>query len=93
MFEEDIGLGYSEVSYINNVFPTKFETWVDATKQLKRTEINFTYGPVPFVTQVVKDYYNDTGTAVNYTQTVIITYNANKTVNTITVDGNKVGGP
>jgi hypothetical protein len=93
LFEEDIGLGYSEVSYISNVFPTKFETWVDNTKAIKRTEIDFTYGPIPFVTQVVKQYFNDTGSAVNYIQTVTITYNANKTVNTITVDGQKVGGP
>lgn len=93
LFEEDIGLGYSEVSYTQNVFPIKFETWKDNTKALKRTEIDFTYGPVPFVTQVVKQYFNDTGDAVNYIQTVTITYNANKTVNTITVDGQKVGGP
>ena len=93
LFEEDIGLGYSEVTYTQNVFPIKFETWVDNTKQLKRTQIDFTYGPVPFVTQVVKQYYNDTGDSVNYIQTVTVTYNANKTVNTITVDGNKVGGP
>ena len=93
LFEEDIGLGYSEVTYTQNVFPIKFETWADNTKQLKRTQIDFTYGPVPFVTQVVKQYYNDTGDSVNYVQTVTVTYNANKTVNTITVDGNKVGGP
>ena len=93
LFEEDIGLGYSEVTYTQNVFPIKFETWKDNTKQLKRTQIDFTYGPVPFVTQVVKQYYNDTGDSVNYIQTVTVTYNANKTVNTITVDGNKVGGP
>lgn len=93
LFEEDIGLGYSEVTYTQNVFPIKFETWKDNTKQIKRTEIIFTYGPIPFVTQIVKDYYNDDGTAINLKQTVVVTYNANKTVNTITIDAQKIGGP
>jgi len=92
ILEEDMGVGYSQVTYINNVFTSKIETWADATKQLKRTEINFTYSPLPFVTTIVKDYYNDTGDAVNLKLTATISYNANKTVNIIEIETQKIGG-
>jgi len=93
LFEEDMGKGYSQITYINNVFTSKIETWTDNTKQLKRVEVNFTYSPLPFVTVIVKDYYNDEGTSVNLKLTTTISYNANKTVNNIDVITQKLGGP
>ena len=92
ILEEDMGVGYSQVTYINNVFTSKIETWTDATKLLKRTEINFTYSPLPFVTTIVKDYYNDEGTSINLKLTATISYNANKTVNIIEIETQKIGG-
>lgn len=92
LFEEDLGAGYSQITYTQNVFVSKIETWIDATKQIKRTEINFTYSPIPFTTQIVKDYYNDTGDAVNLKVTAVISYNANKTVNIIDITTQKLGG-
>lgn len=93
LFEEDTGVGYSEITYISTVFTSKLETWTDNTKVQKRSETNFTYSPLPFVSQVVKTYYQDDGITPYYTITVDITYNANKTVNTINVDTNKTAGP
>ena len=92
ILEEDMGVGYSQVTYINNVFTSKIETWADNTKQLKRTEINFTYSPLPFVTTIVKDYYNDEGNSINLQLTATISYNANKTVNNIEIETQKLGG-
>ena len=92
LLEEDMGMGYSQVTYTQNVFPIKFETWTDVSKVLKRTEINFTYSPVPFVTQIVKDYYGDDGVTVNLRLTAVISYNANKTVNNIDITTQKLGG-
>lgn len=93
LFEEDMGVGYSEISYISNVFASKIENWTDNTKQIKRSEVNFTYSPLPFVTQIVKDYYDDTGQTINLRLTATINYNANKTVNIVNITTQKLGGP
>jgi hypothetical protein len=93
LFEEDTGAGYSEISYTSGVFVSKIETWADNTKTLKRTESNFTYSPIPFVTQIVKDYYGDDGVTINFKVTAVVTYNVNKTVDNIDITTQKLGGP
>lgn len=84
--EEMAGKGYSEVEYlVATPFVTKITTWETAAKLKKRTEVNFTYSPLPFVSQIVKDYYDDeTGTTIISTITADVVYNPNKTVDTIT---------
>lgn len=93
LFDEDMGVGYSQITYTSGVFVSKIETWSDITKVLKKTEINVTYSPIPFVTQIIKDYYGDDGVTVNLKLTAIVSYNANKTVNNIDVATQKLGGP
>lgn len=93
LFEEDIGVGYSEITYTSGVFVSKIETWTDDGKALKRTESNFIYSPIPFVTQIVKDYYGDDGITINFKVTAVISYNANKTVNNIDITTQKLAGP
>jgi hypothetical protein len=93
LFEEDLGMGYSEITYISGVFTSKIETWVDNTKLQKRTETNFTYAPIPFVGTVIKDYYADDGVTINFKVTATLSYNANKTVNNIDVTTLKLAGP
>ena len=93
LFEEDIGAGYSEITHISNVFTSKIETWIDNTKTFKRTETNFTYAPIPFTTVVIKDYYLDDGITIHFKISVTISYNANKTVNSIDVQRQKLAGP
>lgn len=92
IYEEDIGVGYSEVTYITNVFTSKIESWADNTKTLLRTEVNFTYAPLPFVQTIVKDYFLDDGTTIHFKATTTILYNANKTVNSIETITQKLAG-
>ena len=93
LFEEDIGAGYSEITYVSTVFTSKIETWSDNTKTQKRTETNFTYAPLPFVGVIVKDYYMDDGVTIHFKVTATISYNENKTVNNIDVQRQKIAGP
>ena len=92
IYEEDIGVGYTEVTYITNVFASKIEVWADNTKNLLRTETNFTYSPLPFVQTIVKDYFLEDGTTIHFKTTVTISYNANKTVNNIETTTQKLAG-
>ena len=93
LFEEDLGAGYSEITYISNVFASKIETWIDNTKAFKRTETNITYAPFPFVGIVIKDFYMDDGITIHFKVTATLLYNANKTVNSIDVQRQKLAGP
>ena len=85
LFEEDTGMGYSEITYITNVFVTKIETYVDVTKTQLRSRTDFTYAPLPFVGTVVKKFFKEDGTTELFRITAVFSYNANKTVNNIDV--------
>ena len=80
--EEDSGQGYSEVTY-DGVFVDYIETYADAGKTILRSKTEVTYTGGVFVSQIIKRYYEN---AVEVTRlTADITYNANKTVDEVTV--------
>lgn len=85
--EEDTGLGFSVVSYVGATpFVDKIISWTSPAMTKKRSEVQFTYSPSPFMSQIQKFYYDEeTGVTVIATVTAVITYNANRTVNTVTV--------
>ena len=85
--EEEAGSGYSEVSYLGATpFVTSITTWDDNTKTKKRTKVDFTYAPLPFVTGITKEFYaEDNDTLVIALITAVVNYNANKTVNFVDV--------
>lgn len=85
IFEEDMGLGYSEMTYTNNVFVSEIATYEDATKVKLRTKTTFTYSPIPFINVVTKEYFKELELTAYKTLTALISYNANKTVNNIDI--------
>lgn len=85
IFEEDMGLGYSEMTYTNNVFVSEIATYTDNSKTQLRTKTSFTYAPIPFVSVVTKEYFKEDEITAYRTLTAAISYNANKTVNNIDV--------
>ena len=85
--EEDSGKGFGEVTYVGATpFIQKITTWNSSAKTKKRTEVTFTYSPSPFLSQIVKQFFDEEfGTTVIATTTVTIAYNTNKTVKEIDV--------
>ena len=84
--EENAGKGYSEVSYIGSTpFVSKITTWDDNTKTRLRTDVTFTYTPLPFVSNIQKDYYGNDGVTIVCVLNAVVNYNANKTVNFVDV--------
>lgn len=89
LFEEDSGSGYSEPSFINNVFVSEINTYTDDSKTELRSKTTFTYpSPTfsPFVESVTKEYFKDGSPTPFRTITATITYNANKTVQDVDVE-------
>lgn len=85
--EEDTGKGFSTVAYLGATpFVDLITTWNSPAMTKKRSEVQFTYSPLPFVTTIVKTIFNEhDGTTAVATITATITYNANKTTNTVDV--------
>jgi len=83
--EEESGRGYSEVEYVlGKPFVSTITTYVDQTKQQKRSVIDFTYSPIPFVSQIVKQWYDeDDDSIVVSSMTATVSYNANKSVQSV----------
>ena len=85
--EDNSGSGFSEVFYLGATpFVSQILTWQTSAKLKKRTVVDFTYSPLPFVSVIVKQFFDeddDNITVSTITATVI--YNANKTVNNIDV--------
>lgn len=87
MNEEETGRGYSEASYLSGTpFVSQIITYKDNTKAQKRTQIDFTYSPLPFVTNIVKQIFdNDDDSITVATISATVSYNANKTVQSVDV--------
>lgn len=85
--EEDTGKGFSEVAYVGATpFVDKITTWDSPAKTKKRTDVQFSYSPQPFLSTIVKRYYDEeTGLAVVATTTATVTYNTNKSVKDVDV--------
>lgn len=85
--EESTGKGFSETTYVggNTPFIQKIETYKTSSKQILRSEVRFTYSPLPFVSQIEKDIMNEEGTAVVVRITAAFTYNTNKTLKDVEV--------
>lgn len=85
--EEDTGKGFSEITYQGATpFINTLTTWDSAAKLKKRTLTTFNYSPVPFVSTIVKQYFDEvTGLVVVATLTATVTYNTNKTVKDVDV--------
>jgi len=78
--EENDG-GYSEITYTNGVFVSKITVWNSVAKNKKRSEINYTYSSSPFVSQVIKNIYNENGDTIIATITTDISYSNGIIVN------------
>lgn len=85
--EEESGKGFSEVFYVvGKPFVLQIITWKDPTKTQKRYQIDFTYTPLPFVSQIVKQVFDqDDDSITRSTLTADIVYNANKSVKSVDV--------
>lgn len=85
--EEETGRGYSEVEYLASTpFVTRITTYQDNTKTKKRTQVDFTYTPVPFVSNIVKQIFDQDDDSITVaTISATVNYNANKTVNFVDV--------
>ncbi len=87
MNEEETGRGFSEASYIASTpFVQQIITYKDNTKTQKRTQIDFTYAPLPFVSTVVKQIFDQDDDSITVaTISATVNYNANKTVRDVDV--------
>jgi len=85
--EEESGKGYSELEYLpGKPFVSRIITYVDQTKQKKRSVVDFTYSPQPFVSLIVRSWYDqDDDSLVVSTITATVNYNANKSVQSINI--------
>ena len=85
--EEEVGLGFSEVSYVAATpFVAQILTWQDNNKLQKRSVVNFTYSPLPFVTLIVKQIFDDYDDSITVaTLTATVNYNTNKTVKSVDI--------
>ena len=83
--EESAGKGFSEVTYITNVFVSKIETWDGPGKNYKLSEVDFTYSPFPFIDTIVKTIFGVEGAPAVATITATFTYNPNKTLQDVNV--------
>lgn len=83
--EEESGRGFSEIEYLpGKPFVSRITTYVDQTKQKKRAVVNFTYSPQPFVSQIVREWYDqDDDSLIISSVTATVNYNANKSVQSI----------
>lgn len=83
--EEESGKGFSEVIYVvGKPFVSQIITYKDNTKTQKRSIIDFTYSPLPFVSQIVKQWYDeDDDSIVVSSITANVTYNTNKSVQSV----------
>lgn len=86
--EEDTGKGFSEMAYVGvgSPFISTLTTWDSAAKLKKRTLTTFNYSPSPFISTIVKNYFDEeTGLVIVATLTATVTYNTNKTVKDVDV--------
>lgn len=85
--EEDTGKGFSQVLYVGSTpFVDKIVTWDSPSLTKKRNEVQFTYSPSPFISQIVKTIFDEeTGSIVKATITATLTLNPNKTVASVDV--------
>lgn len=87
MDEEESGRGFSEVTYVGGTpFVSQIITYKDNTKTQKRSQVDFTYSPQPFVGTIAKQIFdNDDDSITVATISAIILYNANKSVRSVDV--------
>jgi len=85
--EEESGRGFSEVSFLAATpFVSQIITYKDNTKTHKRSQVDFTYTPLPFVSGIVKQVFDDYDDSITVaTITAMVVYNANKTVKSVDV--------
>ena len=85
--EDENGIGFSETGFIvGTPFIAQIITYADNTKIQKRSQVDFTYTPVPFVTTIVKQVFdNDDDSITIATITATVSYNANRTVKDVNV--------
>ena len=85
--EEEAGKGFSEAGYVGATpFVSLIITYKDNTKTQKRSRVDFTYSPLPFVTGIVKVFYDeDDDSIVRATMSATVVYNANKSVKSVDV--------
>lgn len=85
--EEESGKGFSEVSYVSGKpFVSQIVTWKTPAKIQKRYQIDFTYTPLPFVSQIVKQVFDQDDDSITVsTLTADVVYNANKSVKSVDV--------
>lgn len=85
--EEETGRGFSDVFYVGATpFVSQIITYKDNTKTQKRSRVDFSYSPLPFIATIVKQFFdNDDDSITISTITATISYNANKTVKSVEV--------